>query len=139
MRMEIEPEFLKFWEYFPKKKSKGDAYKAWIQTKRPPLAKILKAIVILRESSDWKRDGGQWIPYPASWIRAWGWDDVEGQEPKDMHAGVMWWKTSTGIEAKAKELGLEWDAVNGENFQQFTARVKEAANRQKVVAMVAQS
>lgn len=133
--MELEPEFTKFWEFYPKKKNKGDAYRAWIATKRPALASILKAIVVLKNSPDWQRDEGQWIPYPGTWIRAWGWADVPEMDKADVRGGEMWWKTTSGVEAKAKELGLDWDALNGETFQQFAARVKAEAGKQKIAPL----
>lgn len=66
-----------FWESYPKKRSKGDAYKAWTQTEkeRPPIEEILGALENAMRTHDWQRDGGQYIPYPASWLRAWGWAD----------------------------------------------------------------
>ena len=136
--MELEAEFTKFWEYYPKKKAKGDAYKAWMQTreKRPPLAAILKAIVVLRESSDWLRDGGQYIPYPATWLRHWGWADVSEEAQADVVGDKLWWKTVSGVQGKAKELGLEWDALNGETFQQFAERVKTRVRDHKIVPLV---
>ena len=135
--MDLEPEFQKFWEYFPKKKSKGDAYKAWQQTRkdRPNLATILKAIVVLRESDDWIKDNGQYVPYPATFLRSWGWADVADSDKADVRGDSLWWKTASGIEAKAKELGLEWDALNGETFQQFTSRVKHDASKKKLAAV----
>lgn len=70
-------DFEQFWEAYPKKKSKGDALKAWKQMKkdRPPIDDLLSKIDELMSSKDWQKDGGQWIPYPATWIRAGGWDD----------------------------------------------------------------
>jgi hypothetical protein len=132
-----EAEFNKFWEFYPKKKSKGDAYKAWqqVKEKRPALASILKAIVVLRDSDDWNREGGKWIPYPASWLRAWGWADVGEEDKRDVRGDALWWKTTSGVEAKAKELGMEWDALNGETFQKFAARVKAASDANKVVPL----
>ena len=66
-----------FWRSYPKKKSKGDAAKAWHQTAkvRPPIEAILAAIQTANESADWHKDGGQFIPYPATWLRDWGWAD----------------------------------------------------------------
>lgn len=137
--MELEPEFGKFWEFYPRKKAKGDAYKAWMQTreKRPPLATILKALVVLKNSHDWQRENGQFVPYPATWLRSWGWADVAEEAAAEVRGDQMWWKTNSGIEAKAKELGLEWDALNGETFQEFTARVKHEAGQRKVVPIAA--
>ena len=137
--MEIEPEFSKFWEFYPKKKSKGDAYKAWIQTasKRPRLGDLLAAIVVLKNSADWKRDDGQYVPYPGSWLRAWGWADVPETDRAEVRGGEMWWATSSGVEAKGKELGLTWDALHHETFQQFTARVKHEASQKKIAPLKA--
>ena len=44
----------------------------------------------------------------------------------------------TGIEAKAKELGMEWTGDHGgipESFQQFTKRVRHAAEPTNVIPL----
>ena len=81
----LEPEFTAFWSAYPRKKCKGDAYKAWGQTKaiRPPVADIIEALSALKQTKDWTKDNGEFIPYPASFLRAWGWEDsVEIETPK---------------------------------------------------------
>jgi hypothetical protein len=72
-----DPEFEQFWKLYPRKCSKGDARKAWIQTSkiRPPFAQLLKAIYAARASEQWKKDAGSFIPYPATWLRGERWDD----------------------------------------------------------------
>lgn len=66
-----------FWSEYPRKKSKGDAFKAWKQTEsiRPPIEEIIGAIESQLRGHDWQKDGGAFIPYPSSWLRAWGWAD----------------------------------------------------------------
>lgn len=132
--MEDEAGFYAFWAAYPKKRSKGDAWKAWRGTKekRPPIERLLKALAVLKASDDWRRDGGQYIPYPSTWLRAWGWEDVAEVLIADIRAdGKPWWQSVSGIEAKAKELGIEpWDGRWGgelESFQQYTKRVRAAA------------
>lgn len=70
-------EFDKFWELYPRKAAKGDARKAWIQTAkiRPPLPELLKSIYAARASKQWLKDGGDYIPYPATWLRQERWSD----------------------------------------------------------------
>lgn len=70
--------FARFWEQYPKKRSKGDAEKAWksIRPDRALLDRILQAIAQARLTDDWQKSGGQFIPYPATWLRAKGWEDV---------------------------------------------------------------
>lgn len=67
-----------FWSEYPRKKAKLDAQKAWRQTEgiRPPLEKVLAAINVLCAEHDFRADpNGQWLPYPATWLRNGQWDD----------------------------------------------------------------
>ena len=38
---------------------------------------LLEAIEKKKRSQDWLKDGGQFIPYPATWLNAGGWEDEE--------------------------------------------------------------
>jgi hypothetical protein len=66
-----------FWDTYPKKKSKGDAEKAWSQLcpDEQTLQLILQALQIARRGEAWLKDSGQFIPYPATWLRDKGWLD----------------------------------------------------------------
>ena len=72
-----DPLFLAFWEKYPKKRSKGDARRAWakIAPDEALLTHMLSTIEKMRQCPDWQRDGGQYVPYPASWLNAEGWED----------------------------------------------------------------
>ena len=80
-----------FYKPYPKKKSKGDAEKAFkaIKPDTDLLNKIIESIEKAKNSHDWKKDNGKWIPYPASWLRAKGWEDeLSEYKPKsDNHNG----------------------------------------------------
>lgn len=69
--------FERFWIQYPKKRSKGDALKAWSALK--PTAgqvdRILASLERMKVCGDWTREGGKFIPYPATWLRATGWED----------------------------------------------------------------
>ena len=69
--------FNKFWEAYPKKRSKGQAEKAFKKLKPDEslLKTILEKIELLKLTDDWKKDKGQFIPYPATWLNAKGWED----------------------------------------------------------------
>ena len=71
-------DFDQFWAAYPKKKKVNDARKAWKTTakERPPLPKVLAALPAAHASLDWTKEDGQFIPYPASWLRAGQWADV---------------------------------------------------------------
>ena len=73
----LERDFACFWSAYPRKRHKGAAWKAW-RVLRPDaalVADILQALVLARESADWRREGGRFIPYPATWLNARGWED----------------------------------------------------------------
>lgn len=73
--------FEEFWEAYPKKKSKGYARKAWLKINPDDelFKKILEALSRAKRSDDWMKDAGQFIPYPATWLNAEGWEDEHGR------------------------------------------------------------
>ena len=66
-----------FWEAYPRKKSKGQAEKAFAQVNPDEqlLATMLTAIEQAKKSESWQEGNGQYIPYPATWLNAKGWED----------------------------------------------------------------
>lgn len=80
--------FTEFWSNYPRKKAKGDALKAW-KTLRPDAvlrSRILAAVEAQRSSRDWSKQGGKFVPYPASWLRGQRWEDTIDDTPTDPDA-----------------------------------------------------
>lgn len=79
-------DFDAFWRNYPRRVSKGDAEKAWAKIK-PDQAlrvRIMRTLNLLKQCEQWTRDNGQFVPYPASWLNAKGWEDevqVDGAKP----------------------------------------------------------
>lgn len=74
--------FGQFWGAYPKKRHKGQAQKTWdnlVKKKKLPEINILiRAIELQKETPDWKKENGKYIPYPATWLNAEGWlDEIE--------------------------------------------------------------
>jgi hypothetical protein len=69
--------FEMFWEAYPKKKSRGQALKTWNKIKKelPDIQIILTAIDNQKGSFDWQKEGGQFIPYPSTWLNGGCWND----------------------------------------------------------------
>lgn len=76
--------FEQFWVEYPKKKAKADARKAFLKALKLTTAEaLMEALRNLKVSNDWVKEGGKWIPYPASWLNAEGWhDEVKVESPK---------------------------------------------------------
>ena len=86
--------FAQFWSAYPKKKSRGDAEKAFkaLKVDSVLLKNMIFALAAAKQSKDWLKDNGQWIPYPASWLRNRGWEDeVSGSDDDaaDEFAGAV--------------------------------------------------
>lgn len=87
-RSALNGAFTAFWEAYPRKKSKGDAEKAWLKIKPDGALteQILTALDRAKSSQDWRREDGRFIPYPASWLRSKGWEDEpQGAKPREFH------------------------------------------------------
>lgn len=85
--------FDKFWSAYPRKKSKGQAEKAFnaLKPSEQLLSAILAGIERAKTSEQWRKDGGQFVPYPATWIRARGWEDEE-TEAVEEESSIERWK-----------------------------------------------
>lgn len=73
--------FDRFWSAYPKKVGRKVAERAYERAVKghPDLqAKILDAVEAQKGSEQWRKDGGQFIPHPATWLNQGRWDDAVG-------------------------------------------------------------
>jgi len=77
--------FKTFWSAYPKKVGKGAAEKSFKKYKPDDslLSVMMKAICTQKDSDQWKKDGGQYIPNPATWLNQRRWEDEVSQGRKD--------------------------------------------------------
>lgn len=66
-----------FWERYPKKLAKRDAERAFdkINPDEKLFNLILEKLELYKQSEAWLKDGGQFIPYPATWLNGRRWED----------------------------------------------------------------
>lgn len=68
--------FLTFWEKYPRRIGKGRAWRAWkTHVRAEDITEILAALGWQTESDDWTREGGRFIPHPATYINGRRWED----------------------------------------------------------------
>ena len=117
------PTFLDAWAIFPRKVNKKDAEKAWSRlTPEQEFAAFHSLPVHVKY---WELAGveKQFIPHFSTWIRGERWtDELEMPKPK---AGEDWMRSTAGIMAKAKEVGIE--PKLGEDWHCLKARVMARA------------
>ncbi len=72
-----EERFMRFWRAYPRKQSKSRAERVRrrINPDEPLLAKMLTSIERAKTSEGWLKEHGQFIPHPATWLNAKGWED----------------------------------------------------------------
>jgi hypothetical protein len=80
----LEQRFDAFWTAYPKKVGKDAARRAWQKIRPSPdlTDKILAAIAWQRSQGSWLRDGGRYIPHPATWLNQGRWDDEPDTAPQ---------------------------------------------------------
>jgi len=98
----------------------------------PELQRTMRsAIEAQRLCRRWTKDGGEFVPEFATWLRNRRWED----QPRSAATAVLgaWHETRAGIDAKARELGIApWDESafhlgRGPSYPAFTERVRRAA------------
>jgi hypothetical protein len=70
-------DFDAFWQAYPRKVGKDAALKAW-RKRRPDRALLdamLRALDWQRNSPQWRKDDGQYVPYPSTWLNQGRWQD----------------------------------------------------------------
>ena len=69
--------FCIFWKEYPKKVGKTAAEKAFLKLKpsEEMFQQMLDTIKAQKQTEQWMRDNGQYIPNPATWLNRGQWED----------------------------------------------------------------
>lgn len=82
---EQKPDFDAFWEYYPKKRNKGQAEKVFkkMVTNQETLDLIINDLFNRKSYQGWLKENGKFIPYPSTYLNAKGWlDEIDYNEPQ---------------------------------------------------------
>lgn len=103
---EESPAFTAFWEVYPRRVGKGEARRAWIAMRCDELLPgvIVTAVEAAKLSDQWRRDSGQFVPHPSTWLRGERWNDVH--------------KTTVAAPPKASA------SINLQKWREFLAGIK---------------
>ena len=82
--LKAEVTFDLFYNLYPRKQARKDALKAWLKLK--PSTELLNEIIhkleLQKQSHDWQKDGGKFIPNPSTYINGKRWEDEITQHQK---------------------------------------------------------
>lgn len=110
--------FEQFWAAYPAKKARPNAAKAWqkLHPDEHMQAAILAGIERDSDSEQWKRDGGRFIPHPATWLNQRRWEDEATAQGNGTSASTGWWqRAGFATEGAAADAGC-WQS-NWREFQ----------------------
>jgi len=89
-------EFVRFWLVYPRHVAKKAALQAWGKLAPTPeqVEQLMVALDAAKRSGDWLREGGRFIPHPATWLNGRRFEDelplaVDGVAPLYRREGVM--------------------------------------------------
>lgn len=73
-----------FWQTYPKRVRQTDAEEEWekLSVDSELFDRIIKALNVAKESDEWKRENGRFIPHPSNWLKDRRWED----EPVNVRA-----------------------------------------------------
>lgn len=78
-----DPRFEDFWKEYPKKVGKQDALKAWkkIHPSAALVTTIMSTLGRAKDTDQWRRDGGRYVPNPSTWLNQGRYDDDPSTYP----------------------------------------------------------
>jgi uncharacterized protein YdaU (DUF1376 family) len=79
-----------FWKAYPRKRNKPAAEKSWQELKPDDvlLGVMLSKVYLAKQTQQWTEKKGKYIPYPASWLNANGWEDEYEIEKRHRSARI---------------------------------------------------
>ena len=96
--------FQTFYASYPKKRGKQAAERAFHKKVKPEqFQAIMKALEAQKRSADWQKDGGKYIPYPATWLNGERWEDELEEAPPPEAVTLSQEEQEAWREARAKE------------------------------------
>lgn len=79
----LRERFEQFWSVYPRKKGKDAAWREWLR--RSPSDDLATAMIQAVErdkaSPQWRKDGGEFIPHPRTWLHQGRWQDEADERP----------------------------------------------------------
>lgn len=136
--------FDRFWAAWPsgsRKASKGECAKRWARNGFDACAdQILAHVAAKKASSDWTKDGGQFVPAPIVYLNQRQWEGATLSGCAESTETDWATASHSAVSAKGEQLGIgAWDRAafdsgKGEAFPAYKARVTAAMRAAEVSA-----
>lgn len=103
-----QKQFEKFYKRYPKKVKKQNV-KKWFQKNKPSselFSSMMNSLEQFRGCEDWKKEDGQFIPYPSSWLNQRRWEDEEIETTRKSNEKVKYKEVNAEKLTEAEYLKL---------------------------------
>ena len=123
--------FALFWQEYPRKAAKAAALKAWQKLNPSPdlVERILAHVRDHKRSQDWIKDGGQFVPHPATFLNGRRWEDdippdtgpgmaYHGYQERTAHKTLE----DTGTVVDLDQDGAGWEAELAKTLERRSGR-----------------
>jgi len=74
------PLFDAFWSSYPRKAGKPAAHRAWNRVRGSEIPDIRDGLNLWKATEQWQKEGGKFIPYPATFLNQRRWEDEPPQK-----------------------------------------------------------
>ena len=122
-RKEPAEGFEAFWAAYPRHISRQNAIRAWNRLSPDAALQetMLAALEKQRDSEQWQKDGGQYIPHPATWLNGRRWEDELPARPEGQ-------KTPSRGTMPAAQYSQRDYSEPGESLESALSRMEAAMN-----------
>lgn len=86
-----DEDFETFWTAYPRKESKAQAKKSFAKV-NVSMDELLQALETQKQSDQWRRDCGQYIPYASTWLNQRRWEDETPAQAEEATKPVDDWQ-----------------------------------------------
>ncbi len=96
---DYSPEFLAFYQKYPRKEKKAEAFKEWksIAPQNGTYEAIMSALEKFKSSEGWKKEEGKFIPHPSTWLYQRRWEDQIEATPVKMKGEINYDEYKPGM------------------------------------------
>lgn len=112
---EYTQEFEMFWTAYPRKEGKGEAFKSFLKATDDcgaTVQDLLDGIDKYKQTEQWQRDGGKYIPHPTTWLNQKRWEDTPMVTSQNMRPSSTFKSRTNPMDAIRQKI-LEEERAKG--------------------------
>ena len=121
--------FAKFWEVYPRKIGKRKAAQVWNRMKLDTIAPIImEAVERWKQTDQWTKDGGAFVPHPSTWLNRGGWEDETDIQTGSKTSGA---EQTGAVYVRDSKGKVNYHIFRGEDWEQ---KMNRYISRNKLTA-----